>query len=219
MSERTNERTTRARATELKRRRRHGVSRRASPRVGDDVDAEMRARTRDRGGAPGGAPGRGGVSLLRVAFLSLASISLSFLCAAPPSHLVAAARPPEIVVDAAAPPGTVHRRVFTEGDAPVALTGASLDAGVAGGAPLVRAVVVITNPLDAPLERLGFTATYAAWHALYGAWAEEQKAEDDDAKDDAASLTNLADVKALTNTAGGTGPGVNLADVRATAMD
>ena len=66
-----------------------------------------------------------------------------------------AAKPPEVVIDASSPSGTVLRATFTEGDDALAISGENLTAGVLGGAPLVRAVVTITNPYDAPIERLG----------------------------------------------------------------
>ena len=47
--------------------------------------------------------------------------------------------------------------------APLALTTGDLD--VSGGVPLVRAVVRVTNPIDAPLERLGVSEAYEAWYA------------------------------------------------------
>jgi hypothetical protein len=43
----------------------------------------------------------------------------------------------------------------------------TLSAGVLGGAPLVRAVVRITNPLDAPAERLGMSPAFQAWVHAY----------------------------------------------------
>ena len=74
-----------------------------------------------------------------------------------------AAKPPEVVIDAAMPSGFVLRAAFTEGDPALPITGGNLTAGVPGGAPLTRAVVRITNPFDAPLERLGLTASFIAW--------------------------------------------------------
>ena len=60
--------------------------------------------------------------------------------------------------------GTTRRHAFRENDPPIALTSPRLRAGaVSGGAPLVRASVRLTNPVDAPLERLDVTATYRAW--------------------------------------------------------
>ena len=60
--------------------------------------------------------------------------------------------------------GTTRRHAFRENDPPIALTSPRLRAGaVSGGAPLVRASVRLTNPVDAPLERLDVTAAYRAW--------------------------------------------------------
>jgi len=70
---------------------------------------------------------------------------------------------------------------------------------VEGGAPLVRAVVKIANPTDAPLEFLGLTDAYSAWYAANGAPYA-------DAPSDVA-LTKR------------TGPGVNIDVVASSAAD
>ena len=118
------------------------------------------------------------------------------------AHLLAssafAARPPEI--DLAPGDASVLRATFTEGDPPLALTTGALTAGVSGGAPLVRAVVRVANPLDAPLERLGVTASYAEWYLVHGADAPEGPDDVD------------VDVDATAS-----GPGVTLETVAATA--
>jgi hypothetical protein len=60
--------------------------------------------------------------------------------------------------------GTTRRHAFRENDPPIALTSPRLVAGAkSGGAPLVRASVRLTNPVDAPLERLDVTPAYRAW--------------------------------------------------------
>jgi hypothetical protein len=60
--------------------------------------------------------------------------------------------------------GTTRRHAFTENDAPISLTSPTLLAGATiGGAPLVRAVVRLTNPVDAPLEGLDVTNSYRTW--------------------------------------------------------
>ena len=125
-------------------------------------------------------------------------VSFAFVLA----HLLAssafAARPPEI--DLAPGDASVLRATFTEGDPPLALTTGALTAGVSGGAPLVRAVVRVANPLDAPLERLGVTASYAEWYLVHGADAPEGPDDVDVAVDATAS-----------------GPGVTIETVAATA--
>lgn len=64
--------------------------------------------------------------------------------------------------------GTTRRHAFTENDAPIALTSPTLLAGAtSGGAPLVRAVVRLTNPVDAPLEGLDVTNSYRTWLETY----------------------------------------------------
>ena len=124
-------------------------------------------------------------------------VSFAFVLA----HLLAssafAARPPEI--DLAPGDASVLRATFTEGDPPLALTTGALTAGVSGGAPLVRAVVRVANPLDAPLERLGVTASYAEWYLVHGADAPEGPDDVD------------VDVDATAS-----GPGVTLETVAAT---
>ena len=62
--------------------------------------------------------------------------------------------------------GTTKRHAFHENDVPVSLTSPELHAGAGankGGAPLVLALVRLTNPVDAPLERLDVTNTYRVW--------------------------------------------------------
>jgi hypothetical protein len=78
--------------------------------------------------------------------------------------------------------GTTRRHAFTENDAPIALTSPTLLAGATiGGAPLVRAVVRLTNPVDAPLEGLDVTNSYRTWLETYADDTEVTKHENAEA--------------------------------------
>ena len=64
--------------------------------------------------------------------------------------------------------GTTKRHDFNENDLPISLTSAELVAGeTSGGAPLVKAVVRLTNPVDTPLEYLDVTESYRSWLMSY----------------------------------------------------
>ena len=83
-----------------------------------------------------------------------------------PAFASAAKLPPLDVQPEHTANGTTRRHAFRENDAPIALVSPNLEAGASsGGAPLVRAVARLTNPVDAPLERLDVTASYRAWLA------------------------------------------------------
>ena len=84
-----------------------------------------------------------------------------------PAFASAAKLPPLDVQPDHTANGTTRRHAFRENDAPIELVSPHLRAGAtSGGAPLVRASVRLTNPVDAPLERLDVTASYRAWLQL-----------------------------------------------------
>ena len=142
--------------------------------------------------------GGDGAALPLVRMPGLALVFMLLACVHVP--LAGGARPPEVVLDPASrASGLTLRASYTEGNAPLRLTSDALLAGVEGGAPLVRAVVKIANPTDAPLEFLGLTDAYSAWYAANGAPYA-------DAPSDVA-LTKR------------TGPGVNIDVVASSAAD
>ena len=142
--------------------------------------------------------GGDGAALPLVRMPGLALVFMLLACVHVP--LAGGARPPEVVLDPASrASGLTLRASYTEGNAPLRLTSDALLAGVEGGAPLVRAVVKIANPTDAPLEFLGLTDAYSAWYATNGAPYA-------DAPSDVA-LTKR------------TGPGVNIDVVASSAAD
>lgn len=168
------------------------------PRARSGVAACVVARRSVRSRACAMGPPRVSSRRLRPAWL--------LACALWSCFFASAARAPELVLDASLPPdANAPALVYDEGrDAPLALTTGDLD--VSGGVPLVRAVVRVTNPIDAPLERLGVSEAYEAWYAHASADAAG-----------AASVGSGAASSSAPSSVVTSGPGVDLASVRSSA--